>query len=653
MLYATKSEKKYASYFGDSAPILKIIYKDNILFPLVSQVDFQTWFSVTDGVGILRDYAEYIDNENINYASLVLSVKPSKDIEVKTIVLDTKYKQLFNHDKTFKCVPVSMSIEPYNYINVHLASKDTIIMNKNVITDDLNAYFLHLCFTKKYNNMVFVVPTSYGDITVTLTNIHKTNYVAEYTTFHFTYTKTITFSYLSSKVEQKSLEIIPVVPLIIKEVDTIPKEPLCLDFSKLKIGGLRHQLVAIANVMRPRGIEKKHLEKIGMDEFEKGIMLFGPPGVGKTLIARELSNMLGVSNFVVVNGPEVINKYVGESEANIRRLLYNDSDDLKVVFFDEFDAIGKERGGDGTGAQVANNIVNQILSIMDGVDQKNNILIIGATNSIHLLDSALLRPGRFGLCLEIGLPNKDERLEIFNIHLSKNIMNGSVDVDRAWLAEKSDKYSGAEIKGVCKKAREIALAQAAPDMTNLHNLDTALLTLNKSHFEEAFKSVKCHASGNGFKAVELLPAGNGHKEAIEWMLYYKDIEISSRIKTILLYGPARSYKSTSCRIVCEKLSSYYDSIVIITNNMIRELGKLNVNGNILIILDGFENLCGILNTHSYNHKCIEYINQFVNQTIKGKVLLIATMRTAAHELFETINPAFEWDATYQIKTIRY
>lgn len=82
--------------------------------------------------------------------------------------------------------------------------------------------------------------------------------------------------------------------------------------------------------------------------------------------------------------------------------------------------------------------------------------------------------------------------------------------------------------------------------------------------------------------------------------------------------------------------------------MVRELGKINVNGNILIVLDGFENLCGILNTSSYNHKHIEYINQFVNQTIKGKVLLIATMRTTAVQLFETINPAFEWDAKYTI-----
>ena len=150
----------------------------------------------------------------------------------------------------------------------------------------------------------------------------------------------------------------------------------------------------------------------------KGLLLYGPPGTGKTLIARKLSKMLNGKEPKIVNGPEMLSKYVGASEENIRNLfkdaeaeykLKGEDSDLHVIIFD-VDSVFKQRGSgksDGTG--VGDNVVNQLLSKMDGVDQLNNILVIGMTNRLDLIDTALLRPGRFEIQIEISLP--DEKVE--------------------------------------------------------------------------------------------------------------------------------------------------------------------------------------------------------------------------------------------------
>lgn len=365
-----------------------------------------------------------------------------------------------------------------------------------------------------------------------------------------------------------------------------------------------------------------------------------------------------MKQFVVVNGPELLTKYVGESEANVREVLQNNSENLKVVFFDEFDCLAKERtGGDGSGSQVANNVVNQILAIMDGVEKKNNLLIIAATNRIDIIDPALLRPGRFGLSLYIGLPDKMAREEIFQIHLSKNIENLSLakDVTMTWLANNSENYSGAEIKGICKKARELALAEAAPELCDLNNINFKMLNLGIKHFEMAFEHIKCGFSGNGTHANNLLPSGDGNKDAIEEMINFcSTARVSPRIHTYLLSGSGWSKKSSSCRVICEKLKDSFEMIIIITDNIIRELDKvdLRTGKSILIILDSLENLCGILNNRSYNPKTVERLNQFVGKVVTGKVVLISTMRTRSSTIFSTINPSFEWNINTNIDDIR-
>lgn len=343
-----------------------------------------------------------------------------------------------------------------------------------------------------------------------------------------------------------------------------------------------------------------------------------------------------------------MSKYVGDSEENIRRLLTNWSDQLKIVFFDEFDCLAKERtSNQNPGSQVTNNIVNQILAMMDGVNTKNNILIIAATNRIDTIDKALLRPGRFGLCLYIGLPTQTDRLEIFNIHLAKNKLNDSLDKDVCLktLAELTEHYSGADIKGVCKKAKELALAEVAPDLSKLDQINVNKLILTKRHFEEALKLVKSSFIGNIHQNLKLLPQGEGNKSIINNIIKHFDtIKPSSRIYTSVIVDDPYTYKSTSCRVLCEYYKNQFDVIIIVTQNLIQELNQidLTLNKSYLIILDSLENLCSLLNKNSYNHKVIDYLNQFVNTCINNKIIVLATIRTTAFDLFSIVNPTFSW-----------
>jgi vesicle-fusing ATPase len=203
----------------------------------------------------------------------------------------------------------------------------------------------------------------------------------------------------------------------------------------------------------------------------KGLLLFGPPGTGKTLIARKLSKMLNGREPKIVNGPEMLSKYVGASEENIRNLFKEaeqeykqkgDESDLHVIIFDELDSVFKQRGSaksDGTG--VGDNVVNQLLSKMDGVDQLNNILVIGMTNRLDLIDTALLRPGRFEIQIEIALPDEKGRKDILMIHSAKMRENNLLDKDVNFeeLAMITKNFTGAEIEGLCNSAKSFAISR--------------------------------------------------------------------------------------------------------------------------------------------------------------------------------------------------
>ena len=228
--------------------------------------------------------------------------------------------------------------------------------------------------------------------------------------------------------------------------------------------------------------------------------------------------MLNAREPKIVNGPEILNKYVGQSEENIRKLFADaekevgvppyafelllnanaqykekgDESGLHIIIFDELDAIFKQRGSTNSGTGVGDTVVNQVLSKMDGVDQLNNILIIGMTNRLDMIDEALLRPGRLEVHMEISLPDEHGRYQILNIHTVKMRKNGVMDsdVDLKELAKLTKNFSGAEIGGLVKSATSFAFNRHVKvgTIAGISN-DVENLRVNANDFSNALDEV--------------------------------------------------------------------------------------------------------------------------------------------------------------------
>uniref|UniRef100_A0A804NTX3 Vesicle-fusing ATPase n=1 Tax=Zea mays TaxID=4577 RepID=A0A804NTX3_MAIZE len=210
------------------------------------------------------------------------------------------------------------------------------------------------------------------------------------------------------------------------------------NLEKLGIGGLSAEFTDIFRRAFASRVFPPHVvSKLGIKHV-KGILLYGPPGTGKTLMARQIGKLLNGKDPKIVNGPEVLSKFVGETEKNVRDLFADaeneqrtrgDQSDLHVIIFDEIDAICKSRGSTRDGTGVHDSIVNQLLTKIDGVEALNNVLLIGMTNRKDLLDEALLRPGRLEVHIEINLPDENGRLQILQIHTNKMKENSFLSPD--------------------------------------------------------------------------------------------------------------------------------------------------------------------------------------------------------------------------------
>ncbi len=245
------------------------------------------------------------------------------------------------------------------------------------------------------------------------------------------------------------------------------------------VGGLDEAKEKLRELVELPLLKPELFKKVGIKPA-KGILLIGAPGTGKTLLAKAVATEAN-ANFISVKGPELVSKWVGESEKHIREIFKKAQQVApSIIFFDEFDSIAKVRGGSFNDS--TEKIVNQLLTEMDGVEELEKVVVIAATNREDLIDPALLRPGRFEAIVELGLPDKDTRTKIFEVHTRNMPLDASVKVEE--YVAKSEGWTGAEIEGMCREAGIRAIKRAYTT-----KIATEKITVTKEDFNHAFNEL--------------------------------------------------------------------------------------------------------------------------------------------------------------------
>jgi len=224
----------------------------------------------------------------------------------------------------------------------------------------------------------------------------------------------------------------------------------------------------------------------------KGILLYGPPGTGKTMLAKAVATE-SQANFISIKGPEFLSKWVGESEKAVRETFRKARQAApSVIFLDEIDSIAPARGGSTSDSHVTERVISQILTELDGLESLNSVMVIAATNRPDIIDSALLRPGRFDRLIEIGLPDELARQEILKIHTAKKPLADDVKIEE--LAKRTDQYSGADLGALVGEAVMLAIRECVLEGKGKEEAQVCEYKLEAKHFEEALKKVKPTAS---------------------------------------------------------------------------------------------------------------------------------------------------------------
>jgi transitional endoplasmic reticulum ATPase len=329
------------------------------------------------------------------------------------------------------------------------------------------------------------------------------------------------------------------------------------------IGGLDEEIKKIREMVE---IPMKHPEifqRLGV-EPPKGVLLYGPPGTGKTLLAKAVATETE-ANFILLNGPEIMSKFYGESEKKIRAIFEDaETNAPSIIFIDEIDAIAPKR--EDVQGEVERRVVSQILTMMDGLKSRGRVIVIGATNRINALDSALRRPGRFDREIEVGVPSKKGRLQVLKIHTRGMPLDKSVDLDH--LASVTHGFVGADLESLCKEAAMNVLRKLLPQM-QLDDEEIPAevlekLIIVKRDFDAALKIVRPSAMREvlvEIPNVDWKDVGGldlikrDLKEAVEWPMKYPGSFKRMGIRPsrgILLYGPPGTGKTLLAKAVAKE-----------------------------------------------------------------------------------------------------
>ncbi len=364
----------------------------------------------------------------------------------------------------------------------------------------------------------------------------------------------------------------PNQPVVITEDTEVAISPKAVNISEEAIpevtyediGGLSEEVKKVREMVELPLKHPEVFDRLGI-EPPKGVLLHGPPGTGKTLLAKAVANE-SESNFILINGPEVMSKFYGESEKKIRDLFEEaEKNAPTIIFIDEIDAIAPKR--EEVQGEVERRVVSQLLTMMDGLKSRGRVVVIGATNRINSIDPALRRPGRFDRELEISVPDKNGRLNILKIHTRAMPLKKDVKLDA--LAAKTHGFVGADLSSLAKEAAMNVLRKLLPEMNLEEEKEISQeildkIVIGKEDFEEALKVVRPSAMREvlvetpniGWEDIGgLEEIKQGLKEAVEWPLKYKQNFERMGIKPpkgILLYGPPGTGKTLLAKAVAKE-----------------------------------------------------------------------------------------------------
>jgi transitional endoplasmic reticulum ATPase len=337
------------------------------------------------------------------------------------------------------------------------------------------------------------------------------------------------------------------------------------------IGGLRNEIQKVREMIELPMRHPEIFDRIGI-EAPRGVLLYGPPGTGKTLLAKAVANETN-ANFFSIGGPEIMSKFYGESEERLRETFKQAQESApSIIFIDEIDSIAPKR--EEVSGDVEKRVVSQLLTLMDGLESRGKVVVIGATNRPDALDPALRRPGRFDREIEIGIPDQNGRLEILEIHTRGMPLTEEVNLES--VAKITHGFVGADLESVCREAAMRSLRRVLPEI-NLEQSKIPIETLNKIKitwldFENALRDVQPSAlrevhvqrpnvQWNDVGGLDEVK--EELKEAIEWPLKHGDLFAQADVtppKGLLLYGPPGTGKTMIAKAVATTSEANFISI---------------------------------------------------------------------------------------------
>lgn len=430
-----------------------------------------------------------------------------------------------------------------------------------------------------------------------------------------------------------------------------------ISFESINVGGLSNQFKQLVeNIFLTRIIPKKVYDKLGIKHI-KGAILYGPPGCGKTRIARELGRIIGCKNITVINGPEILSKWVGESEKNLRAIFEKAKtkpDEMNLLIFDEFDSIATVRGKSATNHD--DRLVGQLLTMLDGMDdQTDNMIVFAMTNRLDQLDPAVLRPGRFGINLYVGLPDAQGRVEILKIHSKSLIDNNMLEsVDFEKLSELTDSFTGAELESVVQKTVQYTLGKQIDFeniMQSVKDIDT--IKIKHTDFIHVINNITPQFKSSTDKMKSYtekirIDFNSDHVAIIESIC--NKISASTYPQVIALKGKPRSGKtSVLCKIIKDLGMRVHfinptELIDLDTNRRSNYLSDaFRSTDSDIIVIDNIENIIEYVMFNQFNAKLLWLLRTLLTDTNKHVI-----MTTSYYDDLENVTLMHSVTDTYEV-----